>query len=47
LEVVDETGGSTVWDDTFETPQDAYHEFHKSLETDGPGALPQIYRPID
>jgi hypothetical protein len=43
LEVVDETGGSTVWTETFEMPSDAYHEFYKTLETEGPSAfLPDI-----
>ena len=39
LEVVDQTGGSTVWQDTFEAPQDAYREFYTTLEAEGPGAF--------
>ena len=31
LEVVDEEGGSTVWDEEFETDDDAYAEFQKTI----------------
>lgn len=43
LEVVDETRGSTVWEETFEVPSDAYREFYKTLEDEGPAAfLPDV-----
>ena len=35
LEVVDDEGASTVWDDTFATDQDAYDDFYRMLETEG------------
>jgi hypothetical protein len=35
LEVVDQEGGSTVWDDTFATDEDAYAEFYRTLELEG------------
>jgi hypothetical protein len=35
LEVVDQDGTSTVWDDLFATDQDAYSEFSQALETEG------------
>jgi hypothetical protein len=35
LEVVDHEGGSTVWDDLFDTDADAYAEFVKTLEAEG------------
>jgi hypothetical protein len=35
LEVIDQEGASTVWDDLFSTDQDAYAEFHRTLETEG------------
>jgi hypothetical protein len=35
LEVVDDEGASTVWDDTFATDQDAYDVFYRTLETEG------------
>ena len=35
LEVVDQEGGSTVWDETFAKDQDAYAEFNRTLETEG------------
>jgi hypothetical protein len=31
LEVVDQEGGSTVWDDLFATDQEAYAEFCRAL----------------
>jgi hypothetical protein len=40
LEVVDDEGGSTVWDETFPTDRDAYQEFQQALEAEGlPGLL--------
>jgi hypothetical protein len=35
LEVVDDKGGSTVWDDLFATDQDARDEFYNTLELEG------------
>lgn len=35
LEVVDQDGSSTVWDDRFATDKDAYAEFNRTLEEDG------------
>jgi hypothetical protein len=35
LEVVDQDGGSTVWNDLFATDRDAYAEFTHILETEG------------
>jgi hypothetical protein len=35
LEVVDEKGGSTVWDDLFATDRDARDEFEKTLDAEG------------
>jgi hypothetical protein len=35
LEVIDQEGASTVWDDTFPTDKDAYTEFQRTLETEG------------
>jgi hypothetical protein len=35
LEVVDEEGGSTVWDETFASDKDAYTEFQRTLEAEG------------
>lgn len=35
LEVVDQEGGSTVWDDLFPTAQDAFHAFNEAVEEDG------------
>jgi hypothetical protein len=35
LEVVDQEGGSTVWDETFAKDQDAYAEFNRTLESEG------------
>ena len=40
LEVVDDEGGSTVWDEIFPTDRDAYQEFERALEAEGlPGLL--------
>ena len=35
LEVIDQEGGSTVWDEPFANDEDAYAEFTRTLETDG------------
>lgn len=35
LEVVDETGATTVWDEPFATDRDAYEEFLATIERDG------------
>jgi hypothetical protein len=35
LEVVDQKGGSTVWDGTFANDQDAQAEFYRTLESEG------------
>ena len=35
LEVIDQEGGSAVWDDTFANDQDAYAEFYRTLELEG------------
>jgi uncharacterized protein len=35
LEVVDEFGNSTVWDDLFETDAEAYEEFKRTLAEEG------------
>ena len=35
LEVVNELGGSTVWDDSFETEQDALNEVFQTIAAEG------------
>ena len=35
LEVIDQDGGSTVWDELFPNDQDAYAEFSRTLEAEG------------
>jgi len=35
LEVVDSAGGSTVWDDTFQTEQDALSEVLRTIDEEG------------
>jgi hypothetical protein len=35
LEVVDQLGGSTVWDGTFVKDEDAHAEFYRTLELEG------------
>lgn len=35
LEVVDQDGGSTVWDETFASDTEAHAEFHRTLEQEG------------
>jgi hypothetical protein len=39
LEVVDQKDGSTVWDQTFATDQEAYAEFFRTLEREGVGSF--------
>jgi hypothetical protein len=35
LEVVDHAGGSTVWDETFQTDQDALNEVLRTIDEEG------------
>jgi hypothetical protein len=35
LEVVDEDNNSTVWDDPFDTDDDAFQEFERTLKEEG------------
>ena len=35
LEVVDEENNSTVWDDQFETDDEAFQEFERTLKEEG------------
>jgi hypothetical protein len=35
LEVVDEDSNSTVWDDPFETDDEAFQEFERTLKEEG------------
>lgn len=35
LEVVDEGNNSTVWNDPFRSDDEAFREFHRSLEEEG------------
>jgi hypothetical protein len=35
LEVFDEEGNTTVWDDTFDTDRDAFEEFLATVQRDG------------
>jgi hypothetical protein len=35
LEVIDQEGASTVWDETFLTDDEAYSEFYRTLEREG------------
>jgi len=39
LEVVDQAGGSTVWDDTFATEQDALNEVFQTVAREGIGCF--------
>ena len=39
LEVVDHEWGSTVWQDLFLSDQDAYREFMRTLDAEGPRAF--------
>ena len=39
LEVVDEYGNSTVWDDAFDSEQAAFDEVLKAIEEEGMGSL--------
>jgi len=39
LEVIDHAGGSTVWEATFATEQDALNEVFQTIATDGIGCF--------
>jgi hypothetical protein len=39
LEVVDEDNNSTVWDDLFETDDEAFQEFERTLKEEGIEAM--------
>ena len=39
LEVVDEGNNSTVWDDPFDTDDEAFQEFERTLKEEGIGAM--------
>ncbi len=39
LEVVDREGGSTVWDDPFESDQDAFDQVTLTIEKEGIGSF--------
>jgi uncharacterized protein len=39
LEVVDEENNSTVWDDPFQTDEDAFREFQRTLKEEGIEAM--------
>lgn len=39
LEVVDQDGNSTVWDDPFIADDDAYAEFQRTLDEEGIGSM--------
>jgi len=39
LEVVDQAGGSTVWDDKFATEQDALNEVFQTIASEGIGCF--------
>ena len=39
LEVVDEDNNSTVWDDPFDTDDEAFHEFDRTLKEEGIEAM--------
>jgi uncharacterized protein len=39
LEVVDSAGGSTVWEDTFQTEQDALNEVFQTIASEGIGCF--------
>ena len=45
LEVIDQEGGSAVWDDTFANDQDAYAEFYRTLELVGIRSIVEQRRP--
>ena len=45
LEVIDQEGGSAVWDDTFANDQDAYAEFYRTLELEGIRSIVEQRRP--
>jgi hypothetical protein len=42
LEVVDHEGGSTVWDETFPTDDDALAAFAQAVQEDGIGAFARL-----
>lgn len=39
LEVIDQAGGSTVWDETFTTEQDALNEVFQTIASEGIGCF--------
>ena len=39
LEVIDQEGGSTVWDETFQTEQDALNEVFQTIASEGIGCF--------
>lgn len=39
LEVIDQEGGSTVWDETFQTEQDALDEVFETIADEGIGCF--------
>lgn len=39
LEVIDQAGGSTVWDETFQTEQDALNEVFQTIASEGIGCF--------
>lgn len=41
LEVIDQAGGSTVWDETFQTEQDALNEVFQTIASEGIGCFLQ------
>jgi len=44
LEVTDETGASTVWDDRFETDQAALDEIQRVIEKDGIASIVKLQK---
>jgi uncharacterized protein len=45
LEVIDQEGGSTVWEETFQTEQDALNEVFQTIASEGIGCF--LRDPID
>ena len=43
LEVVDEYGNSTVWEEPFSSDDDAFREFQRTLEKEGIGEMIEIH----
>jgi len=39
LEVIDQEGGSTVWEETFQTEQDALNEVFQTIASEGIGCF--------